>query len=95
VLPLAKRRLRLCKTKPGAELESSRMSSVTLPIDDLLKRVVATVGKADLNVLTQVPMRPDQGYVSLESCRACTCFDIRCFAFFIRSSELPACPQGL
>jgi hypothetical protein len=53
--------------KPEAELESSRMSSATLPTDDLLKRVMAMVGKADLGVLDQALMRPDQGYVSGKS----------------------------
>ncbi len=70
VLPLVERRLRLCEMTPEAELESSRMSSATLATDDLLRRVKGTVGKADLSVLAQPPMRPEQGYVSLVSCRA-------------------------
>jgi hypothetical protein len=67
VLPLVERRLRLCKMTPEAELESSRMSSVTLTTDDLMRRVKGTVGRADLDVLAQPPMRPDHGYVSLVS----------------------------
>jgi hypothetical protein len=73
VLPLVERRLRLHEMKPEAEVESSRMPSATLPTDDLLKQVTVTVGKADLCILSQAPMRPDQGYVSLVSRRAFSC----------------------
>jgi hypothetical protein len=39
VLPLVEWRLRLHEMMPEAEVESSRMSSATLTIDDLIKRV--------------------------------------------------------
>jgi hypothetical protein len=44
---------------PEAEMESSPMSSATLTANDLLKRVKGMVGKADYNVLPQVPMHPN------------------------------------
>jgi hypothetical protein len=46
-------------------MESSRMASVALPTDKLLRRVKGTVGKADYSVV--MPMHPKQGYVSLVS----------------------------
>jgi hypothetical protein len=67
VLPLVERRLRLSDMKPGVDLEGSRMSSTSLSADDLLRRVAGTVGRLDAGVLSQPPMRPDQGYVSLVS----------------------------
>jgi hypothetical protein len=67
VLPLAERRLRLSEMKPGVNLEGSRMSSTPLSADDLLIRVVGTVGRLDAGILNQPPMRPDHGYVSLVS----------------------------
>jgi hypothetical protein len=67
VLPLAERRLWLSEMKPGVDLEGSRMSSTSLSADDLLRRVAGTVGRLDAGVLSQPPMRPDQGYVSLVS----------------------------
>jgi hypothetical protein len=67
VLPLAERRLRLSKMKPGVDSEGSRMSSTSLSTDDLLKRVVGTVGRLDAGALSQPAMCPDRGYVSLVS----------------------------
>ena len=52
VLPLAERRLRLLEMKPGVDLEGSRMSSTSLSVDDLLKRVRNTVGRPDAGVLS-------------------------------------------
>jgi hypothetical protein len=74
VLPLAERRLRLSEMKPGVDLEGSRMSSTSLSADDLLRRVAGTVGRLDAGVLSQPPMRPDHGYVSLVSVRPSFCF---------------------
>jgi hypothetical protein len=51
VLPLTQQRLWLYQMTPEAELESSRMSSVTLHTDDLLRRVTTTVGRSDISVL--------------------------------------------
>jgi hypothetical protein len=59
VLPLAERWLRLSEMKPGVDLEGSRMSSTSLSVDDLLRRVASTVGRLDAGVLSQPPMRPD------------------------------------
>jgi hypothetical protein len=67
VLPLVERSLRLAEMKSGVDLEGSRMSLASLSTDDLLKRVVGTVGKQDAGALTQPAMRPDHGYVSLVS----------------------------
>jgi hypothetical protein len=67
VLPLAERRLWLSEMKPGADLEGLRMSSTSLSADDLLKRVVGTVGRLDAGALSQPTMRPYRGYVSLVS----------------------------
>jgi hypothetical protein len=66
---LAERRLRLSEMKPRVDLEGSWMSSTSLSTDDLLKRVVGTVGRLDAGVLSQPSMRPDHGYVSLLSVR--------------------------
>jgi hypothetical protein len=74
VLPLAERRLRLTEMKPGVDSEGSRMSSTSLSADDLLKRVVSTVGRPDAGALSQPVMRPDRGYVSLVSVRSSFCF---------------------
>ena len=67
VLPLAERRLWLSDMKPRVDLEGSRMSSTPLSTDDLLRRIAGTVGRLDAGVLSQPPMRPDHGYVSLVS----------------------------
>jgi hypothetical protein len=74
LLPLAERRLRLSEMKPGVDLEGSRMSSTSLSADDLLGWVAGTVGRLDAGVLSQPPMRPDHGYVSLVSVRPSFCF---------------------
>jgi hypothetical protein len=74
VLPLVERRLRLSEMKPGVDLEGSRMSSTSLSADDLLKRVVGTVGRLDAGALSQPSMRPDRGYVSLVSARSSSYF---------------------
>jgi hypothetical protein len=74
VLPLAERRLRRAETKPGVDLEGSRMSSTSLSADNLLKRVASTVGRLDAGALSQPAMRPDRGYVSLVSVRSSFCF---------------------
>jgi hypothetical protein len=73
VLPLAERRLRLSEMKPGVDLEGSRMSSTSLSADDLLKRVAGTVGRLDAGALSQPPMRPDRGYVSMLSVQSSSC----------------------
>jgi hypothetical protein len=57
----------------GANLDGSRMSSTSLSADDLLRRVAGTVGRLDAGVLSQPPMRPDHGYVSLVSVRPSFC----------------------
>jgi hypothetical protein len=62
-------------------LEGSRMSSTSLSADDLLRRVAGTVGRLDAGVLSQPPMRPDPGYVSLVSVRPSFCF-APCFLRF-------------
>jgi hypothetical protein len=74
VLPLAERRLRLAEMKPGVNLEGSQMSSTSLSVDDLLKRVVSTAWRLDVGALSQPAMRPDRGYVSLVSVRSSFCF---------------------
>jgi hypothetical protein len=71
---LAERRLRLAEMKPGVDLEGLRMSSTSLSADDLLKRVVSTVGRLDAGALSQPAMRPDHGYVSLVSARSFSYF---------------------
>jgi hypothetical protein len=65
VLLLADRRLRLDEMTPEACMESSRMASAALSTDEVLRRVKGTVGKADYSVV--LPMRPEQGYMSLVS----------------------------
>jgi hypothetical protein len=74
VLPLAERRLRLSEMKPRVDLEGSRISSASLSADDLLRRVAGTVGRLDAGALSQPPMRPDRGYVSLVSVWSSSCF---------------------
>jgi hypothetical protein len=74
VLPLAERRLRLSEMKAGVDLEGSRMSSTSLSADDLLRRVAGTVGRLDASALSQPPMRPNRGYVSLVSVQSSSCF---------------------
>jgi hypothetical protein len=49
------------------------MSSTSLSTDDLLRQVAGTVGRLDAGVLSQPPMRPDHGYVSLVSLRPSFC----------------------
>lgn len=66
VLPLTERRLLLSKMTPGVDLKGSQMSSVPLPADDLHRRVAGTVGRLDAGALTQLPMRPERGCMSLE-----------------------------
>ena len=43
------------------------MSSTSLTVDDLLRRVAGTVGRLDAGVLSQPLMRPNHMYVSLVS----------------------------
>jgi hypothetical protein len=74
VLPLAERQLRLSEMKSGVDLEGSQMSSTCLSADDLLRWVAGTVGRLDAGVLSQPPMCPDHGYVSLVSVRSSFCF---------------------
>jgi hypothetical protein len=74
VLPLAERRLPLSEMKPGVDLEGLQTYSASLPVDDLRRRVVGTVGRLDVGALTQPAMRPDHGYVSLVSARSFFCF---------------------
>ena len=71
---MVERRLLLAEMRPGVDLEGSRMSSTSLSIDDLLKRVAGTVGMLDAGALSQPAMRPDRGYVSLVSARSFSCF---------------------
>jgi hypothetical protein len=67
VLTLAERRLCLDEITTEASVESSRMASTALSIGKLLRRVKGMVGNADYT--TPIPMRPDQGYVSLVTFR--------------------------
>lgn len=67
VMPLTEHRLCLDEMLLEASVESSRMASTVLPTDELPRWVKGTVGKADYSIV--VPMRPDQGYVSLVSLR--------------------------
>jgi hypothetical protein len=78
VLPLAERRLPLSEMKSGVDLEGSQMSSVSLSVDDLRRRVAGTVGRLDAGALTQPVMRPERGYVSLVSVRSFSCFAPSC-----------------
>ena len=75
---MAERRLQLSEMKPGVDLEGSQMSSTSLSADDLLKRVVSTVGRLDADALTQFVMRPERGYMSLVSVRSFSCFASGC-----------------
>jgi hypothetical protein len=70
VLPLTERRLLLSEMTPGVRLEGSQMSSVPLSADDLHRQVAGTVGKLDAGALTQLPMRPECGCMSLVSVRS-------------------------
>jgi hypothetical protein len=70
VLPLTERRLLFSEMTPGVGLEGSQMSSVPLSADDLHRRVAGTVGKLDAGALTQLPMRPECGCMSLVSVRS-------------------------
>jgi hypothetical protein len=79
VLPLAERRLPLWEMTPEADLEGSRMSSDSLPVDDLHGRVAIALGKPDVGALSQPLMRPDRGCVSLVSVRS----------FFLLASDCP------
>jgi hypothetical protein len=78
LLPLAERRLPLSEMKPGVDFEGSQMSSASLSTDDLRRRVAGTVGRLDVDALTQPAMRPDHGYVSLVSVRSFFCFASSC-----------------
>jgi hypothetical protein len=79
VLPLTEWRLLLSEMTPGVDLEGSQMSSVPLPADDLHRRVAGTVGRLDVGALTQLPMRPEHGCMSLVSVRS----------FFLLVSDCP------
>jgi hypothetical protein len=59
------------------------MSSTSLSADDLLGRVASTVGRLDDGVLSQPPMHPDHGYVSLVSVRPSFYFASCFFTFLI------------
>jgi hypothetical protein len=79
VLPLTERRLLLSEMTLGVDLEGSQMSSVPLPADDLHRRVAGTIGRLDVGALTQLPMRPERGCMSLVSVRS----------FFLLVSDCP------
>jgi hypothetical protein len=81
VLPLAERWLRLSEMKPGVDLKGSWMSSTPLSADNLLRRVAGTIGRLDAGALSQPPMRPDRGYVSLVSVRSSSCFALSFLCF--------------
>jgi hypothetical protein len=87
VLPLVERHLRLDKMTPEASVESSWMASIALSTDELLQRVMWTVGKADYTV--PIPMCPDQGYVFLVSFKHHLCFHP--FLFFSSCFFPPIC----
>jgi hypothetical protein len=76
---LTERRLPLWEMTPEADLEGLRMSLDPLPVDDLHRRVVVTLGKPDAGALSQPLMRPDRGCVSLVSVRS----------FFLLASDCP------
>jgi hypothetical protein len=95
VLPLAERRLRLSEMKPGVDLEGSRMSLTPLTADDLLRRVAGTVGRLDAGVLSQPPMRPNHGYVSLVSARPSFCFAPCFLRLLVLTVGIFVRPQGL
>jgi hypothetical protein len=68
VLPLTERRLLLSEMTPGVDLEGRLVDVLgPLPIDDLHRRVAGTVGRLDADALTQLPMRPEHGCMSLVS----------------------------
>jgi hypothetical protein len=83
VLPLTERRLLLSEMMRGVGLEGSQMSSVPLPADDLHRRVAGMVGRLDVGALTQLPMRPKRGCMSLVSVRS----------FFLLVSDCPRFSQ--
>jgi hypothetical protein len=89
VLPLTNRWLRLDEMTYEASVESSRMASAALPTDELLQWVKGTVGKADYSDV--VPMRPEQGYVSLVSPLFLSMFSVFPSSWLTSSSPL----QGL
>jgi hypothetical protein len=69
------------------------VSLVPLPADDLHRRVAGTVGRLDAGTLTQLPMCPERGCISLVS--VCSFFflvsDCPWFSqsrFFVRLQEL-------
>jgi hypothetical protein len=70
VLPLTERRLLLSEMTPWVDLGGSQVSSVPLPADDLHRRVAGTVRRLDASALTQLPMRPERGCMSLVSVRS-------------------------
>jgi hypothetical protein len=76
---MERRRLLLSEMTPGVNLEGSQMSSVPLLADDLHRRVAGTVGRLDAGALTQLPMRPERGCMSLVSVRS----------FFLLVSDCP------
>jgi hypothetical protein len=57
LLPLTGRQLRLDDMTPEASVESSRMASVALPTNELLRWVKGTMEKVDYSVI--MSMRPD------------------------------------
>jgi hypothetical protein len=71
--------LLLSEMAPGVDLEGSQMPSVPLPADDLHRWVAGTVGRLDVSALTQLPMRPEHGCMSLVSVRS----------FFLLVSDCP------
>jgi hypothetical protein len=79
VLPLMERRLLLSEMTPGVDLEGSQMSLVPLPADDRHRRVTGTTGRLDAGALTQLPMRPERGCMSLVSVHS----------FFLLVSDCP------
>jgi hypothetical protein len=79
VLALTEQRLLLSEMTPGVDLEGSQMSSVPLLADDLHRRVAGTVGRLDVGTLTQLPMSPEHGCMSLVSVRS----------FFLLMSDFP------
>jgi hypothetical protein len=78
VLPLAERRLPLSEMKPRIDLGGSQMSSASLSVDDLRRRIVGTVGRLDAGALAQPVMHPERGYVSLVSVRSLSYFVPSC-----------------
>jgi hypothetical protein len=80
---LTERRLLLSEMMRGVGLEGLQMSSVLLPADDLHRRVADMVGRLDAGALTQLPMRPERGCMSLVSVRS----------FFLLVSDCPRFSQ--